>query len=169
MVAYLGASIDLSVSDPTHNFSRLSSIIVDVLADGVVAFNPLTAFVNAAKSQHGPNQNKVCKFLYDVNMHAMRNSDIGLFIVSDSPSFGVPVEIFTFSTVLEKPFLVLSVGKKPGAYLKNVVLQSKYGYLTNSESYFIKLLQFFYTYITKPNFAICDEIGQYGKVLLVDN
>jgi len=125
---YLGSPIDTSKSkDPGGHFEDLAQICRDAFGETpFVAYNPMTAFRIHDKGAN-PSNLAIGDYLNCVNNQALKNSDIGVFYLDDSPSFGVPVEIFQSSQEYCHPTFVWWASKKrrPGYLIKaldNLVL-----------------------------------------------
>jgi hypothetical protein len=115
---YLGAPIDTTHSFPAQNFTDLLKICNDAVKEfnrEIVAYNPLTAFGCTSRTVHD------AKYVVDVNTNALINSDVGLFVVDDNPSFGVPVEIFMAAERRLEVIVWWRSAKSVGLYLTSMI------------------------------------------------
>lgn len=117
MIVYLGCPIDTSRPDcsPQDQYKELADLVLEGFKDrSVVLYNPLTAFVNA----HKTTDIKDWGFIIEMNMQALKGSDLAVVIWNGSPSYGVPVELEECVRNL-KSFVVWNrSGKALGLYLK---------------------------------------------------
>lgn len=126
MKIYIGAAIDAAKSDPTTTFENLAKLCINFFPKGIV-FNPFTAYRNAANFD--VTDAGTSAYVESINYHALEQSDLAVFLVEDSPSFGVPLEI-AHREKQQKPCLVFyNSSKKPGIYLVNSIRRNKFGIL----------------------------------------
>lgn len=126
MRIYIGSAIDMSLGSPEQQFNELANMVIEALGSSVIVYNPLTAFANA----HKITEHSDLEFVIHMNNEAITNCDAGVFAWTDSPSFGVPIEIEKFS-LDKKPFIVWLRGtKSPGLYLRNAVHRNGLGRFT---------------------------------------
>lgn len=129
MRIYIGSAIDTSLGSPEEQFKELSNLVATTLGDSVVIYNPLTAFGNA----HKITEQEDLEFVVKMNTSAVERCQAGVFVWTDSPSYGVPLEIENFSSSM-KPFIVWNKGsKKPGLYLRYAMGKYGLGRVTSSE------------------------------------
>jgi len=118
---YLGSPIDTSKSrDPGSHFDDLAQICRDAFDERpFVAYNPMTAFrIYDPGTLNGDDV--IAEYLNSVNNQALKTADIAVFYLDDSPSFGVPVEIYQSCEEYHHPTFVwwASKKKKPGYLIK---------------------------------------------------
>ena len=128
MQVYIGSAIDTSFGSPEEQFKELSDLVINTLGDSVVLYNPLTAFGNAHRAVDVAD----LEFVVAINTAAINRCQAGVFIWTDSPSYGVPVEIENFSQSM-KPFVVWNrASKSPGLYLRYATKRFGLGRITSS-------------------------------------
>lgn len=119
LVVYIGAAIDQAIAPPEEQYGLLKKLVVEALGDGnFVGYSPFNAFFGAESTR----SQRTNAFITEVNTEALWNADLAVFIWSDSPSFGVPIEIAT--CVEHKiPFVVWdrSSKKVPSIYLMDAI------------------------------------------------
>lgn len=118
-VVYIGAAIDQANGSPDDQYNELKKIVTEALGDeNFVGYSPLHAFFGADKTR----SRKTNQFVVRVNEEALLCADLAVFVWSDSPSFGVPLEI-THCKEYKIPFVIWdrSTKKLPGIYLQHSV------------------------------------------------
>jgi hypothetical protein len=120
---YLGAPID-SADAPHDNFKILSKHVAEVFSHAIM-YNPLSAFVQAHSKV-----DSLCEFVSEVNTRALLSADLGLFMLTDTPSFGVPVEIHQRAERGLSTIIWDRSTKGPGIYVKSTLsmVRSNGGY-----------------------------------------
>ena len=114
ITVYVGAAIDSSRGSPAQQFEELCNAVLEGLGQNGVIYNPLTAFVNAHKTRTENTNAYVVK----VNMEALLAADLAVFSWTDTPSFGVPLEIDQRCRAA-KPFVIWDRSSKgPGIYME---------------------------------------------------
>src|SRR6185369_7411549 len=111
---YIGAPIDTALGDVSAPFQKIISILDATLARYVV-FNPLTTYNNATKANLVSGS-----YLVDVNMYALERAELAVFLVNDSPSVGLPIEIYKSKKDNKKFIVLYDASRDPGVYLKNL-------------------------------------------------
>jgi hypothetical protein len=109
MRVYIGAAIDNASTDP---FQRMTDILVETFPACIV-YNPRAAFTVSPGAVASPS-GADCAFLRATNMTALTSSDMALFEIGSSFSYGVVQEL---SYCIDRgiPFVVyFSNDKKPG-------------------------------------------------------
>lgn len=144
---YIGAAIDQSLGSADAQYNELKELIKEALGgSNFVGYSPYNAFFGA-ESTRTANTNR---FLVDVNLEALLNSDIAVFIWSDSPSFGVPAEILHCNQH-NIPFVVWNKSTKPtGIYLQHAISESKNSYLADSKDRTIGLIKSLFDLLNQP-------------------
>lgn len=137
MRIYIGSAIDTALGAPEEQFKELAEIAKAAFPNqSVVVFNPLTAYINASSADNPADLEYICK----LNFQALDQADLALFGYTNSPSFGVPLEIERCAEQ-NKPFVVwMREGARSGIYLKRAVSQS--GTFTSSKEESIAVLRF---------------------------
>jgi hypothetical protein len=132
MKIYVGAAIDSARHDPTEGYEKLSAFCTALYPKGIV-YNPFGAFRNVVNFDEADYA--TAQFVESINMHALSLADLAVFLVEDTPSFGVPIEIAHRSR-LQKPCLVLyNATKRPGIYLTTSISRNKFGVLIALDLY----------------------------------
>lgn len=118
MKIYLGSPIDTSVSaDPGAHFVTLFEILKEAMGDTpFVAFNPMASYL----INHMPGITEAsCQYIFDLNTRALELADLSVFYLDDSPTVGVPIEIYLSATTKHQAsFLLLNTTKPPGVVLR---------------------------------------------------
>lgn len=133
MRVYLGSPIDTSVSeDRGSHFRALHEALKEAFGSSpFVAFNPLTAYMI---NQFVKVPETDCQYILDLNLKALEDSDLAVFYLDDSPTVGVPIEIYLAANktpVGDQPttFLWLNSMKSAGVVLRAlsglVIVRSK--------------------------------------------
>ena len=113
MKVYVGCAIDQSAT-ALAQYEQIIDVVKSVIKECVI-FNPLTAyringFDNLSQSD--------LEYTYEVNMAALRNSDLAIFKVTSAPSFGVPIEIHE-CFMNDVPYIIwYDCEKSPGIYVR---------------------------------------------------
>jgi len=118
MNGYVGGAIDTANGDPHEQFEQLCKSVM--IHEGIVVFNPLSAFRGAA----GVRTANACTFVRIINELALVASDFAVFVWSGSPSFGMPIEV-DFCAKRGVPFVIWNQSAKPlGMYALNSIHRS---------------------------------------------
>ncbi len=139
LVVYIGAAIDQANGSPFEQYDDLKKIVDEALGMGqYVGYSPLHAFFGAEKTR-SPYTNK---FIARINEEALAMATVAVFVWSDSPSFGVPIEI----AHCEKegiPFVIWdrSTKKTPSVYMQKSVEASDMAFMADSREEVIKQLR----------------------------
>ena len=137
MIVYIGSAIDMSLGSPHDQFAELGQAVVEGYKDkSVIVYNPLTAFINAAKITEAHDRD----FLINMNNAAIDGCDLAVFAWTNSPSYGVPLEIERCKSTL-KPYVIWNrAGRSLGIYLQQTISNSA-AKVVNSKEELQELLQ----------------------------
>lgn len=114
MRVYIGAAIDAS-GNPGQRYKDLVQLVTEALPEDVVIFNPFTAYANVSQCDRTTTDSEYIK---EINDFALDNADLGVFIWSDDPSFGVPLEIHRRVAKQQHCIVWYRSQKKMGVYLE---------------------------------------------------
>jgi hypothetical protein len=130
---YMGAAIDSSNENPAIQFNTLCEMVMEASGGKAVIFNPFTAFFNA-----GPTRSKrTNEYVVGVNGEALMSADLAVFMWSEQPTFGVPIEISNRVNAQGHCIVWNVGGKGPGIYLDHLACQSPKCVLVSSQQAFI--------------------------------
>lgn len=138
MVVYIGAAIDQANGNPEEQYRDLKAIVDEALGAGnYVGYSPLHAFFGAEKTR-SPYTNK---FIADMNNQALVHATVAVFVWSDSPSFGVPLEI-NYCEKENIPFVIWdrSTKKTPSIYMQKSIEASSMAFMADSREEVVKQL-----------------------------
>jgi len=124
MIVYLAGPIDYSLANPSDSFDEMIACITSALGEDTLLFNPLKAFCNANKAK----ERHECDYIFNVNMRALRAADLAVFRVDDSPSFGVPIEIYECTRQRIPAIVWYQRQASPGVYVQylcNTLVKTK--------------------------------------------
>lgn len=91
MRIYLGCPIDKS-ENPQKNYDEMTEVVLKAIPDALI-FNPFSAYRNV--NLEDP---KCHDYLIHVNREALINSDLAVFMVDKTTSFGIPIELYLCAT-----------------------------------------------------------------------
>lgn len=135
MRIYVGCPIDQSRLSPLEQMEALVKRTISVVSSEIneitgrphvpVVYNPLLAWANASAALDQEELN----FVWAINQEALKWADLGVFLWSDSPSFGVPIEI---NSCNKRVLVVNTSGRAPGLYMRRAIQGARKGAIVDN-------------------------------------
>lgn len=123
---YLAYAIDQNVEDPPER-KLLDRVRAKLITDGFIIYEPKRAFHISSNSTNDEVEfSPISRFIYEVNSFALKRADLRIFVITDAPSWGVPVELIeTINRSL--PFVLINLTNKREIphYLRVLLTEAK--------------------------------------------